>query len=621
MFSFGLSDFAYEHEDRMSRRAEHARRSLSGLVSAEPKSLPSPPPTATKRSSPHDKLSLKQTSRLSLEKCVVHQVSPKIPLHAAISPAHVEALLINGAIFLLWADLSRIARVCRAWNRAASSGRKMISKYVWQHGTPIYGDPDNSKLSRGTVIAGGGHGSSVSARWGARGRPKFASKAAWEASRASTGRGNGSVGDFAGPADTEPANIAATLGPWLRITGADARMRTERTWGNHWNPAKPGLSDDALLPRPSSFVDPLALSSPLDPPSTGLRPDPFSASTVPGCRGPALDTGGVFLDPTVEGEIAQDVPRTFPWHPLFKEPFGAGQTLLGSALRTVAAEHPSVGYCQGMNFVAAMCIAVQLRADDPVGMWRPDLVVRASRMLDNGAAASSRPASAILSTLIESPRYRMRGLWRKGVPELRLRIWQFDALLRRRLPELRAHFRTVRLDTAFFCAQWFVTLFSYSLPVGMLRRVWDVFFVDGWPALFRVGLALLSAQQETLLGLEMEEISRRFSHRRASAGQGSSAAAGLFGEGPGAANLLLSEAARFEVSGKSEARAFPTPVRLAHVSEIVFPFHACLPVCLSVASWRCTSVHALLCICFGFLVHCFFCCTVCVYQHVGLIHP
>ena len=54
-----------------------------------------------------------------------------------------------------------------------------------------------------------------------------------------------------------------------------------------------------------------------------------------------------------EGEIHRDIARTFPLEPLFRESAGVGQNLLANVLKACLAFHDDVGYCQGMNYVAA----------------------------------------------------------------------------------------------------------------------------------------------------------------------------------------------------------------------------------------------------------------------------
>ena len=120
----------------------------------------------------------------------------------------------------------------------------------------------------------------------------------------------------------------------------------------------------------------------------------------------------------------------------------------------------------------------------------------------------------------------MRELWRPGVPQLKLRVFQFDALLRGYLPKLHAHFQSIGLAPDVLVSQWFLTLFSYALPFHALARAWDVVFTEGWKMLFRLGLARLSSIAHQLLPLSLEETSKFLrSVRRMDGGGDLSAAA------------------------------------------------------------------------------------------------
>jgi hypothetical protein len=73
----------------------------------------------------------------------------------------------------------------------------------------------------------------------------------------------------------------------------------------------------------------------------------------------------------------------------------------------------------------------------------------------------------------------MRGLWSPGVPQLPLCIFQFSLLLGKHLPRLHSHFKHVGLSLDFFVSQWFLTLYSYTLPMHIVVQVWNVFITDG----------------------------------------------------------------------------------------------------------------------------------------------
>jgi hypothetical protein len=75
----------------------------------------------------------------------------------------------------------------------------------------------------------------------------------------------------------------------------------------------------------------------------------------------------------------------------------------------------------------------------------------------------------------------------------------FLDLVKVRLPRLAGHLELLGIDVSYYCVQWFVSIFSYSLPKHSVLRIWDVFFVRGCPFIFEVALGLLSSMQTTLL--------------------------------------------------------------------------------------------------------------------------
>lgn len=50
------------------------------------------------------------------------------------------------------------------------------------------------------------------------------------------------------------------------------------------------------------------------------------------------------------------IGRTFPKHPHFSEPLGAGQLSLFNLLKAYSLFDKVVGYCQGLSFVAAILL-------------------------------------------------------------------------------------------------------------------------------------------------------------------------------------------------------------------------------------------------------------------------
>ncbi|CAE7569973.1 morA [Symbiodinium sp. CCMP2592] len=178
-------------------------------------------------------------------------------------------------------------------------------------------------------------------------------------------------------------------------------------------------------------------------------------------------------------EIERDVHRTYPSHERFEGQEGAkGRAELQQVLQATVTAEPNVGYCQGMNFVAATLLIHLGSASD--AFW-------------------------MLLALLESYHYRF--VFAPGVPLLPLRVFQFAGIVQRCLPRLWRHLREDGHSLEIFAHQCVLTLFSYSLEPGLLAFVYDAFFLQGWKAVFRIGASLLAFLEDQLLQMDLEDIS------------------------------------------------------------------------------------------------------------------
>eukprot|EP00434_Breviolum_minutum_P006786 symbB.v1.2.005989.t1/scaffold276.1/size251734/11 len=209
-------------------------------------------------------------------------------------------------------------------------------------------------------------------------------------------------------------------------------------------------------------------------------------------------------------EIERDVHRTYPTHERFCGEEGAeGRVELSKVLQAVVMAEPNVGYCQGMNFVAATLL---IHVD------------------------SVHEAFWLLLALLEG--YHFRYVFAPGVPLVPLRVFQFAGLVQRNLPHLWRHLREDGHSLEIFGHQCVLTLFSYSLGPDLLAHVYDVFFLLGWKAVFRIGVSLLATLETQLLTMDLEDISHYLHQCKRHL---------KLGPGPKAIRTLL----RFEVSSSS----------------------------------------------------------------------
>jgi len=93
--------------------------------------------------------------------------------------------------------------------------------------------------------------------------------------------------------------------------------------------------------------------------------------------------------------------------------------------------------------------------------------------------------SFMLELLRPSSKLDMSGLWKEGIPKLKLRIYQLDRLLRWTYPQLHSHFTSIELSPEVITSQWFLTLYTYTFPVyPSVLSMWDYIFSTGWEGIY-----------------------------------------------------------------------------------------------------------------------------------------
>ena len=108
----------------------------------------------------------------------------------------------------------------------------------------------------------------------------------------------------------------------------------------------------------------------------------------------------------------------------------------------------------------------------------------------------------------------MQGMYQEGLPLLQKYLYQFDGLVGSFLPRLAKHLEQENIVPTMYCSQWFITVFSYTLPFECLLRVWDIFLFEGMKVVFCLGLELLQCEQESLLELNFEKLVQTLSGKR-----------------------------------------------------------------------------------------------------------
>ncbi|KUF86311.1 hypothetical protein AM588_10001851 [Phytophthora nicotianae] len=113
----------------------------------------------------------------------------------------------------------------------------------------------------------------------------------------------------------------------------------------------------------------------------------------------------------------------------------------------------------------------------------------------------SMQEAAFWLTLALIRRKGMAELWKHKMPGLSQCIYLFQQLLKLHFYDLSAHFRQIGMHSSILITQWFVTIFARVLTIPTLIRVWDLVYLDGWKAVYRVALAITAELRPKLLAM------------------------------------------------------------------------------------------------------------------------
>ena len=173
--------------------------------------------------------------------------------------------------------------------------------------------------------------------------------------------------------------------------------------------------------------------------------------------------------------IKLDVSRTFTQLCFFQRD-GPYHDALHSVLGAYACFNPRMGYVQGMSFLTAIFL---------LNMEAHDAFICLSNLLN----------SKLLLACFCMDQAKMNRYFRVH-----------QILLEHNLPKLYRHFEEQKVKPDLYLIEWLFTLFSKSLPLDVMSRVWDVFFRDKEEFLFRTALGILNLYKDTLLQMDFIHI-------------------------------------------------------------------------------------------------------------------
>ncbi|XP_067118397.1 TBC1 domain family member 2B-like isoform X2 [Centruroides vittatus] len=153
------------------------------------------------------------------------------------------------------------------------------------------------------------------------------------------------------------------------------------------------------------------------------------------------------LDPAAK-QIELDLLRTLPNNRHYENLDSSGVPRLRRVLLAYSRHNPAIGYCQGINRLAAIALLFMEEED---AFWC--LVAILEYIM---------PADYYSKTLIAS--------------QVDQRV--LKDLVSEKLPRLYNHLDQYNIDLSLFTFNWFLTIFVDNVPVEIYLRIWDVFLYE-----------------------------------------------------------------------------------------------------------------------------------------------
>lgn len=165
------------------------------------------------------------------------------------------------------------------------------------------------------------------------------------------------------------------------------------------------------------------------------------------------------VHPQWEDDIKKDLHRQFPAHEMFTAKGGHGQEDLFNILRAYTIHNPQDGYCQAQGPIAAVLLM-------------------------------HMPAEQAFWCLVSICEKYLPGYYSPGLEAVQVDGDVLFGLLKRTSPPIYKHIKKQRMEPILYMTEWFMCVFTRTLPWGCVLRVWDMFLCEGVKVVFRIALVL-----------------------------------------------------------------------------------------------------------------------------------
>ncbi|XP_052776257.1 TBC1 domain family member 2B-like [Mya arenaria] len=191
-------------------------------------------------------------------------------------------------------------------------------------------------------------------------------------------------------------------------------------------------------------------------------------------------------DPAIK-QIELDLLRTLPDNRHYETIESEGILKLRRVLLAFSEHDSQIGYCQGLNRLAAIALLFLSEED---AFWC--LVAIVDHLLPQEYFSTTLMAAQADQRVLKD-------------------------LVREKLPMVHQKLEAHKVDLSLFTFNWFLTVFVDNIPTEMFLRIWDSFLYEGSKVLFRFATAFLKKAEPDILkakdGLDLNRLLRSIGNR------------------------------------------------------------------------------------------------------------
>ncbi|CDW91372.1 tbc domain containing protein [Stylonychia lemnae] len=169
-----------------------------------------------------------------------------------------------------------------------------------------------------------------------------------------------------------------------------------------------------------------------------------------------------------ENQIARDLFRTFQDIPYFSKDSDGYETL-NRVLINLCKIDQSRGYIQGMNFIGACLL---LHSDEVLTFY-------------------------LIETLLKE--YELNQVYGQEFLGLIKHFKIMEGLIQEKMPDLGDHLRLNQVEIEVFSSDWFISLFTSSIPLTKTTKLFTAFFKDSWVSIYKIILMILKYFKKKIL--------------------------------------------------------------------------------------------------------------------------